>query len=40
MTVNSSRSAVEIYKKLGFMNLAGEQNFSGMKFTPMKLKCS
>ena len=36
MTVNSSPFAVEIYQKLGFHALSGEQLADGIRFTPMK----
>ncbi len=36
MTVNSSPYAVEIYRRLGFHALSGEQLADGIRFTPMK----
>lgn len=36
MTVNSSPYAVEIYRRLGFVPLSGEQVTNGIRFTPMK----
>jgi GNAT superfamily N-acetyltransferase len=36
MTVNSSPYAVEIYQRLGFHALSGEQLADGIRFTPMK----
>lgn len=36
ITVNSSPYAVEIYRKLGFHPLSGEQVADGIRFTPMK----
>lgn len=36
MTVNSSPYAVEIYRRLGFHPLSGEQTTDGIRFTPMK----
>lgn len=35
-TVNSSPYAVEIYRRLGFAALSGEQLADGMRFTPME----
>lgn len=35
VTVNSSPYAVEIYKRLGFTVTSVEQNFNGIRFTPM-----
>lgn len=40
MTVNSSPYAVEIYKRLGFHPLSGEQVTDGIRFTPMKCTIS
>jgi acetyltransferase len=37
ITVNSSRYAVPIYKKLGFEKIDEEKEKDGIKFTPMKL---
>ena len=37
ITVNSSRYAVPIYKKLGFTKIEEEKEQDGLKFTPMKL---
>ena len=37
ITVNSSRYAVPIYKKLGFVKMEEEKEQDGLKFTPMKL---
>ena len=36
MTVNSSPYAVEIYRRLGFVNLDSEQISDGIRFTPME----
>lgn len=36
MTVNSSPYAVEIYHKLGFVDVSGEQTVNGLRFVPMK----
>jgi len=36
MTVNASPYAVEIYRRLGFAPLSGEQVTDGIRFTPMK----
>jgi len=36
ITVNSSRYAVEIYEKLGFIKIDSEQETHGIRFTPMK----
>lgn len=36
MTVNSSPYAVEIYRRLGFLPISGEQMKDGIRFTPMK----
>jgi GNAT superfamily N-acetyltransferase len=36
MTVNSSPYAVEIYRRMGFHALSGEQLADGIRFTPMK----
>ncbi len=36
MTVNSSPYAVEIYHKLGFVDVGTEQTVNGLRFTPMK----
>lgn len=35
ITVNSSPYAVDVYHHLGFVDTAPEQNFEGMRFTPM-----
>ncbi|AVQ15614.1 GNAT family N-acetyltransferase [Fusobacterium nucleatum subsp. nucleatum ATCC 25586] len=37
ITVNSSRYAVPIYEKLGFVKMEEEKERDGLKFTPMKL---
>ena len=37
ITVNSSRYAVPIYEKLGFVKMVEEKEQDGLKFTPMKL---
>ena len=37
ITVNSSRYAVPIYKKIGFIKTEEEKEQDGLKFTPMKL---
>ncbi|ASC02338.1 GNAT family N-acetyltransferase [Fusobacterium nucleatum] len=37
ITVNSSRYAVPIYEKLGFIKTEEEKEQDGLKFTPMKL---
>ena len=37
ITVNSSRYAVPIYEKLGFIKMKEEKEQDGLKFTPMKL---
>ena len=37
ITVNSSRYAVPIYEKLGFIKIEEEKEQDGLKFTPMKL---
>ena len=37
ITVNSSRYAVPIYEKLGFVKMEKEKEKDGLKFTPMKL---
>lgn len=37
ITVNSSRYAVPIYEKLGFIEMEEEKERDGLKFTPMKL---
>lgn len=37
ITVNSSRYAVPIYEKLGFVKIEDEKKQDGLKFTPMKL---
>ena len=37
ITVNSSRYAVPIYEKLGFVKTVDEKEQDGLKFTPMKL---
>ena len=37
ITVNSSRYAVPIYEKLGFIKMEEEKEQDGLKFTPMKL---
>ena len=37
ITVNSSRYAVPIYKKIGFIKIEEEKEQDGLKFTPMKL---
>ena len=37
ITVNSSRYAVPIYEKLGFVKIEEEKEQDGLKFTPMKL---
>ena len=37
ITVNSSRYAVPIYEKLGFVKTEEEKEQDGLKFTPMKL---
>lgn len=37
ITVNSSRYAVPIYEKLGFVKMEEEKEQDGLKFTPMKL---
>lgn len=37
MTVNSSRSAIEVYRKFGFTNTACEQRSGGIIYTPMKM---
>lgn len=37
ITVNSSRYAVPIYEKLGFVKMKEEKEQDGLKFTPMKL---
>ena len=39
-TVNSSPYAVEIYRKLGFMESDNEQIVDGLSFTPMKFEMS
>lgn len=36
MTVHSSPYAVEIYRRLGFHALSGEQQKDGIRFTPMR----
>lgn len=36
MTVHSSPYAVEIYRRLGFHALSGEQQNDGIRFTPMR----
>lgn len=36
ITVNSSRYAVEIYEKMGFIKIDSEQENHGIRFTPMK----
>ena len=36
ITVNSSPYAVDVYHQLGFVDTAPEQNFEGMRFTPME----
>lgn len=36
LTVNSSPYAVEIYRRLGFVELDSEQISDGIRFTPMK----
>lgn len=38
MTVNSSPYAVEVYHRLGFVNLLEEQLKDGIRFTPMVCK--
>jgi GNAT superfamily N-acetyltransferase len=35
ITVNSSPYAVEVYHRLGFVNLEQEQTVNGLRFTPM-----
>ncbi|MFS0777822.1 GNAT family N-acetyltransferase [Neobacillus sp. 3P2-tot-E-2] len=35
ITVNSSPYAVEVYHRLGFVNLDQEQTVNGLRFTPM-----
>lgn len=37
ITVNSSRYAIPIYKKLGFEKIDEEKEKDGIKFTPMRL---
>lgn len=37
ITVNSSRYAVPIYEKVGFVKMEDEKVQDGLKFTPMKL---
>ena len=37
ITVNSSRYAVPIYEKIGFIKTEEEKEQDGLKFTPMKL---
>lgn len=37
ITVNSSRYAIPIYEKLGFVKMEEEKEQDGLKFTPMKL---
>ena len=37
ITVNSSRYAVPIYEKIGFIKIEEEKEQDGLKFTPMKL---
>ena len=37
ITVNSSRYAVSIYEKIGFIKTEEEKEQDGLKFTPMKL---
>ena len=37
ITVNSSRYAVSIYEKIGFIKIEEEKEQDGLKFTPMKL---
>ena len=37
ITVNSSRYAVPIYKKIGFIKTEEQKEQDGLKFTPMKL---
>ena len=37
ITVNSSRYAVPIYEKVGFVKMEEEKEQDGLKFTPMKL---
>ncbi len=37
ITVNSSRYAVPIYEKIGFIKTGEEKEQDGLKFTPMKL---
>ena len=37
ITVNSSRYAVPIYEKIGFVKTEEEKEQDGLKFTPMKL---
>lgn len=37
MTVNSSPYAVEVYRRFGFVDTAGEQVNKGIRFVPMKL---
>lgn len=36
VTVNSSPYAVEIYRRMGFQTLGGEQKKDGIRFTPMR----
>ncbi|WP_373482267.1 GNAT family N-acetyltransferase [Acetobacterium sp.] len=40
MTVNSSPYAVEVYRRFGFVDTAGEQINKGIRFVPMKLTVS
>lgn len=37
MTVNSSRSAIAVYRKFGFKNTTCEQQSGGIIYTPMKM---
>ena len=38
VTVNSSPYAVEVYRKLGFVNTDTEQTVNGLRYIPMKRK--
>jgi GNAT superfamily N-acetyltransferase len=38
VTVNSSPNSVQVYERLGFRATAPEQQFNGIRFTPMSLE--
>lgn len=38
MTVNASPYAVEVYRRLGFYEMGGEETVTGIRFTPMVYK--